>query len=156
MGCSAAVLVHDAHLIGWQISCDTRGVPTVLDNRPVTAQAIDMVEQGLEWANAEAFASVLGLTLDTVAALLDIPPATFYRRKKAGRFSKQESDHLMRFVRLWWLARDVFESEQGARTWLKSPQFGLRGAVPLMYATTEVGAHEVEELLHRIDAGVLV
>lgn len=114
-----------------------------------------MIERGLPWTNAEALAGALGVTLDTVASLLDIPPATFYRRRRARRFSKQESDRLMRFARLWWLACDVFEREDGARTWLKTSQFGLGGAVPLEYAATEAGAREVEDLLRRIDYGVL-
>jgi putative toxin-antitoxin system antitoxin component (TIGR02293 family) len=94
------------------------------------------------------------VTLETLASLLDIPPATFFRRKKARRFTRQESDHLLRFVRLWWQACDVFESEEGARAWLKTAQLGLGGAVPLDYATTEAGAREVEDLLRRIDYGL--
>jgi putative toxin-antitoxin system antitoxin component (TIGR02293 family) len=128
---------------------------TVLTVRPSAGRAVELIERGLAWANAEALATVLGVTLERLAALVDIPAATFYRRKRARRFSKQESDHLMRFVRLWWLACDVLESEEGARTWLKTPQFGLSGAVPLEYATTEAGAHEVEDLLRRIEFGVL-
>jgi putative toxin-antitoxin system antitoxin component (TIGR02293 family) len=95
------------------------------------------------------------VTLERLASLIGIPPATFYRRRRAGRFSKQESDRLMRFARLWWLACDVFEAEDGARAWLKAPQFGLGGTIPLEYAATEAGARQVEDLLRRIDYGVL-
>jgi putative toxin-antitoxin system antitoxin component (TIGR02293 family) len=130
-------------------------MPTLVAARVPTVKALALIERGLPWANAEALAGVLGVTLEALAALLDIPVATFYRRRKAGRFSKQESDHLMRFMRLWWLACDVFENEKGARSWLKAPQFGLGGAIPLQRAITEMGAHQVEELLHRIDAGVM-
>ena len=51
-------------------------------------------------------------------------------------------------------AVEVLESEENARRWLTSPQFGLGGAVPLEYAETEVGAREVEDLLGRIEHGV--
>ena len=128
---------------------------TILTDRPHAAKAIEMIERGLPWANADALARALGLSLDRLASLLDIPSATFYRRRRSRRFSKQESDRLMRFARLWWLACDVFENEDGAREWLKSPQFGLNGAIPLGYAITEAGAREVENLLHRIEYGVL-
>jgi putative toxin-antitoxin system antitoxin component (TIGR02293 family) len=123
--------------------------------RPSAARAVALVERGLSWFDAEGLAQVLGVRLDRLATLLDIPPATFYRRRRARRFSRHESDRLMRFVRLWWLARDVFESDEGARAWLAATQFGLGGAVPLEYARTEAGAHEVEDLLRRIDYGVL-
>jgi len=51
-------------------------------------------------------------------------------------------------------AVEVMESEETARQWLTSPQFGLGGAAPLDYAETEVGAREVEDLLGRIEYGV--
>lgn len=128
---------------------------TVLMTRPSTAKAVELIERGLPWIEAEALAAALTVSLDRLASLLGIPQATFFRRKKARRFSKQESDHLLRFARLWWLACDVFENEEAARTWLKAPQFGLSGAIPLDYAVTEAGAREVEDLLRRIDYGVL-
>jgi putative toxin-antitoxin system antitoxin component (TIGR02293 family) len=128
---------------------------SVIVERPAAARTVALVERGLPWTDAEALAAALAVTLDTLASLLDIPTATFYRRKRARRFSTQESDRLLRFVRLWWLACDVFESKDGARAWLKATQFGLSGAVPLEYARTEAGARAVEELLRRIDYGVL-
>jgi putative toxin-antitoxin system antitoxin component (TIGR02293 family) len=51
-------------------------------------------------------------------------------------------------------AVELMESEESARQWLASPQFGLGGAVPLDYAETEIGAREVEDLLGRIEYGV--
>ena len=128
---------------------------TIVTDRPAVAKALELIERGLPWQNAGALSTALGVTLERFALLLDIPLATFYRRRRTRRFSRQESDRLMRFARLWWLACDVFESEEGARVWLKSPQFGLSGEVPLDYASTEAGAREVEDLLRRIDYGVL-
>lgn len=128
---------------------------TIIAARPPASKAVEMVERGLPWANVAALAETLGVTQARLASVLDIPLATFYRRKRARRLSRQESDRLMRFARLWWLACDVFENEEGARTWLTAPQFGLRGAVPLEYAGTETGAREVEDLLRRIEYGVL-
>ena len=128
---------------------------TIIARPPPASRAVELVQRGLPWANVEALADALGVTLDRLASLLDIPPATFYRRKKARRLARRESDRLMRFARLWWLACRVFEREDGARAWLTAPQFGLRGAVPLEYAGTETGAREVEDLLRRIEYGVL-
>jgi len=130
-------------------------VPTIVAARPHAAKAVALVERGLPWGNVEALAETLGVTLEKLASLLDIAPATLYRRRRARRFSKQESDRIMRFARLWWLACDVFDSKDGARAWLTATQFGLRGAVPLEYAGTETGAREVEDLLRRIEFGVL-
>jgi putative toxin-antitoxin system antitoxin component (TIGR02293 family) len=60
----------------------------------------------------------------------------------------------MRFSRLLEHATNVFGDVNKARVWLKFPQRGLGGAVPLDYAETEVGAREVDNLLGRIDYGV--
>jgi len=60
----------------------------------------------------------------------------------------------MRFWRLVRQAADLFGDIERARAWLKHPQYGLGGAIPLDYARTEIGAREVENLLGRIDYGV--
>jgi putative toxin-antitoxin system antitoxin component (TIGR02293 family) len=129
-------------------------MPTILATRASPSEAVDLVGRGLPWREADALAAALGVTLEKLAALADIPSATFFRRKSARRFTSRESDHLMRFMRLWWLALDVFEDEDGARRWLGAPQVGLAGRVPLEYASTEAGAREVEDLLRRIDFGL--
>ena len=99
------------HLTCYLQSCDSRRVATIIAERPPASEAIELVERGLAWGNVEALAEALGITLEKLASLLDIAPATFYRRKRARRLSKHESDRLMRFARLWWLACDVFETE---------------------------------------------
>ena len=85
---------------------------------------------------------------------LGISKATLHRRKATGRLDPAESDRVVRFARLMGKAVEVLESDDNARQWLTSPQFGLGGAVPLDYADTEVGAREVEDLLGRIEYGV--
>ena len=46
-----------------------------------------------------------------------------------------------------------FGDLEEARQWLKTPQRGLHGAVPLDYAKTEMGAREVENLLSQLNHG---
>jgi hypothetical protein len=60
-----------------------------------------------------------------------------------------------RYARLLGLAVSTMESLGAARAWLAAPQVGLGGESPLAYAETEVGAREVEDLLGRIEYGVL-
>jgi len=49
---------------------------------------------------------------------------------------------------------DFFGDIEKARAWLKHPQYGLGGAVPLDYARTETGAREVENWLGQMKYGV--
>jgi putative toxin-antitoxin system antitoxin component (TIGR02293 family) len=94
------------------------------------------------------------MPFEQLAAKLAISRSTLQRRKAAGRLSPNESDKVMRFSRLLEHATNVFGDVNKARVWLKFPQRGLGGAVPLDYAETEVGAREVDNLLGRIDYGV--
>ena len=76
------------------------------------------------------------------------------RRRAERRLSPQESDRLMRFWRIVQHATKVFGTVDRARQWLKYPQRGLGGAVPLDYAISEIGAREVDDLLGRIEYSV--
>ena len=60
----------------------------------------------------------------------------------------------MRFIGQVALDPDLFGNIDKARAWLKHPQRGLGGAIPLDYAETEIGAKEVEKLLGRMKYGV--
>ena len=115
---------------------------------------IDQVRQGLPTSELAALQTGLQVPLEQLASKLAISRATLQRRKASGRLSPDESDKLLRFRRLLSQATEVFGDPVKARDWLKLPQRGLGGAVPLEYAETEIGAREVENLLGRIDYGV--
>ena len=115
---------------------------------------IERVREGLPVSELTTLQTGLQIPLEQLASKLAISRATLQRRKAAGRLSANESDKLMRFSRLLDHASEVFGDAAKGREWLKLPQRGLGGAVPLDYAETEIGAREVENLLGRIDHGV--
>ena len=51
-------------------------------------------------------------------------------------------------------AREVFQTNEDALHWLKSPKIALDNKTPLEYCDTEIGANEVKNLLGRIEHGV--
>jgi len=114
--------------------------------------AIAQVNKGLVFEEAECLAQMLGLGLERFGGYIDISKATLFRRR-GGRFTRSESDHIMRYARLFDLARVAFESDDGAREWLATPQHGLNGEIPLDHARTEPGARQVETLITRIQYG---
>jgi putative toxin-antitoxin system antitoxin component (TIGR02293 family) len=111
---------------------------------------IRRIQQGLRFRELQELQSGIDMPLEQLAGKLSISRSTLQRRKAAGRLTSQESDKVIRFSRLLRLAIDLFGSAEKARAWLKYPQRGLGGAVPLDYAQTEIGAQEVEKLLGRI------
>lgn len=118
------------------------------------ARLVEVLREGLPVQELEALQTSLAVPMEKLVPMLGLSKATFHRRKLEGKFSPAESDRLVRFARLMGRAAEVMESEENARQWLSSPQFGLGGAVPLKFAESEVGAREVEDLLGRIEHGV--
>ena len=117
-------------------------------------ELIRQIQKGLRFSELETLQNSLEMPFEQLAAKLSISRSTLQRRKAAGRLSPDESDKVMRFSRLLEHATKVFGHIDKARAWLKHPQYGLGGAVPLDYAETEIGAREVDNLLGRIDYGV--
>jgi putative toxin-antitoxin system antitoxin component (TIGR02293 family) len=131
-----------------------------LDKKTHSAKAkhptelIRKIQKGLRFSELETLQTSIGMPFEQLAAKLCISRSTLQRRKAAGRLSPDESDKVLRFARLLEHATDVFGDIDKGRAWLKHPQYGLGGAVPLDYAETEIGAREVDNLLGRIDYGV--
>ena len=115
---------------------------------------IRKIQKGLRFSELETLQNSIDLPFEQLAAKLCISRSTLQRRKAAGRLSPDESDKVMRLSRLLEHATSIFGNIEKARAWLKFPQRGLGGAVPLDYAETEVGAREVDNLLGRIEYSV--
>ena len=118
------------------------------------AELIQRIQKGLRFSELKTLQDTLELPFEKLAAKLCISRSTLQRRRAAGRLSPDESDKVIRFSRLLEHAASVFGSIEKGRAWLKFPQYGLGGAVPLDYASTEAGAREVDNLLGQIDYGV--
>ncbi|MCP3944668.1 MAG: DUF2384 domain-containing protein [Desulfobacteraceae bacterium] len=115
---------------------------------------ISSIEKGLPTSNFTKIRNCLGLPDKDLAMYIRVPKSTLAIRKKAGKFSFEESERLYRIQRLYLKALDVFGTVEMARKWLKEESYGLGDVSPLEYAKTEVGAREVENLLGRIEHGV--
>jgi putative toxin-antitoxin system antitoxin component (TIGR02293 family) len=101
----------------------------------------------------ETLARIIGVSLRTVARKRSVSQKR--NEPTAKRLSPVESDRLYRFARIVALAEDVFESREDAIEWLNNKQHGLGGAVPINMLQTDAGSREVEELLLRIEYGVI-
>jgi putative toxin-antitoxin system antitoxin component (TIGR02293 family) len=105
---------------------------------------------GLAFREFEALRRQLDVSLDELTARLGLSRATVEQRKAAGRLTIDESGKVVSFARLLGYAVHHFGDLDEARLWLKTPQRGLHGAVPLDYAKTDFGAREVEHLLSQL------
>ncbi len=116
----------------------------------------ERIEAGLPYATLERFQSKIDLPTTEIAKLLHIRMRTLSRRKDEGRLRPDESDRLLRASRLFGKMIDLFEGDLAkARAWLRAPQAGLGGASPLSFARTDIGSREVENLIGRLEYGIV-
>ena len=120
-----------------------------------TSSLHSRLEQGLSYQALERLRAVLDIPAHEIADLLRISARTLARRKDSGKLQPDESDRLLRLSRLVGLTLKLFEGElQEARTWLSSTHEALGGRTPLEFATTDIGAREVEHLIGRLEHGI--
>ncbi len=85
---------------------------------------------------------------------LALPRKTLAHRRGLGRLSREQSDHLVRILRVIAEAERTFGRQEKARIWLRCPSAALAGNAPLDLLDTEIGARKVETLLGRIAHGI--
>src|SRR5438046_10763994 len=122
----------------------------VLEKKPVHAKAkhphelIRRIQKGLPFSDLKVLQDSIDMPFEQLAAKLAISRSTLQRRKAAGRLSPDESDKVIRYSRLVQQAADFFGEIETTRAWLKHPQYGLGGAVPLDNARPQAGARQFE------------
>ena len=125
--------------------------------RPLRAgEAAARVKTGLPLTELDALRALLGGTMERLAGRIGISVATLSRRRQSGQpLDVGHSDRVLRFARLFHLARELFDGDTvAARAWLSKPARALDGETPLDHAETEAGAREVEQLIGRLEHGV--
>lgn len=128
-----------------------------LGRAPSTSAEMDaLIREGLPVDCARQVQASLALPDQSFADFLAMGTRTLLRmRQGKKRLSMAAGDRLFRLARIVSLAREVLEDQEAARDWLSSPQVGLGGQKPLDLMLTEAGCREVEELLGRMEYGVL-
>ena len=118
-------------------------------------EMISMIKKGLPAETVVTLSNSLDMSIKATAELTDIAESTLARRRREkGKLRAGESDRVVRIARLRDRAVVVFEEEQRANRWLKTPLRALNGCTPLEYAESELGAQEVMNLLGRLEHGV--
>jgi putative toxin-antitoxin system antitoxin component (TIGR02293 family) len=125
-----------------------RAVPTATELRT-------RIKQGLPYRSLESVRERLGLSVPEAATVLHMPPRTLARRRQARKLDPDESDRLYRIARVAGQAISVFGSEDKAAAWLRRPNRALNGELPVLFLDTDVGAQQVEDILGRIEHGIV-
>ena len=116
-----------------------------------------LIRKGIPYAKVTLVKTALNLTDGEFADYLGMSLRTLQRKRGShGKLSIAEGDRLFRMARIFALAAQVLEDDEMARKWLHRSQRGLGGRVPIQVIQTEAGAQEVEDLLEKIEYGVLI
>lgn len=86
-----------------------------------------------------------------------IPSRTLqHRRSRREKLTLEESDRVLRIVRVLSFAEAVYGNRERALAWLRKPHARLDERSPLSLLKTDTGSRIVEELLIQVDEGMFV
>ena len=85
---------------------------------------------------------------------LALPRKTLAHRRTLGRLTAEQSDRLVRILRVIEQAEHAFGDAPKAHSWLRRPTAALADHAPLDLLDTDIGARQVETLIGRIEHGI--
>ena len=145
-----------------QVQPDWLGLDVATNN----AEVLAMVERRFPPSIID---SLLGLGLERTEVHSGVLPARTlqHRRSRKELLTVEESDRVIRLLRVLRATEAVYESRERALEWLRRPNprldpalrdvlFAKGGRTPMSLLTTETGARMVEELLIQISEGVFI
>lgn len=119
---------------------------------------ITEIRKGFSVSVIDKLVHELAIPQQTLLQTIALSSATLTRRRahKDKRLTPQESDRVYRVVMTYLAALELFEGDrEAARNWLNEPAKALGGYSPLQHLDTEAGADEVQDLIGRLEHGVI-
>jgi putative toxin-antitoxin system antitoxin component (TIGR02293 family) len=115
-----------------------------------------LIREGFPYKAGSHVRALLNLSLPKFLNLIDASVSTLNRVRKANkRLPAIASDRIFRLAKIFSIACEVLEYKKKAREWLGQHQMGLGGKTPFELLRTESGTNEVQNLLWRIEYGVI-
>ncbi|GAC1469887.1 MAG: DUF2384 domain-containing protein [Gemmatimonadaceae bacterium] len=122
---------------------------------PSSTELRERIKRGLPYRSLESVRERLQLSVPEAVSVLHMPARTLARRRQTRRLGADESDRLYRIARVAAHAFAVFGAEDKAATWLRRPNRALNGELPIDLLDTDVGVRQIEDILGRIEHGVV-
>jgi putative toxin-antitoxin system antitoxin component (TIGR02293 family) len=122
---------------------------------PDAAELRGRIKTGLPYSSLESVRERFHLSLPEAATVLHVPLRTLARRKEGRRLDADESDRLYRLARIASHAAMVFGADDKAAAWLRRPNRALHNEAPIRILDTDAGARQVDDILGRIEHGVI-
>ncbi|MBA2432294.1 MAG: DUF2384 domain-containing protein [Chthoniobacterales bacterium] len=116
-------------------------------------EQVETIRKGIATQAFDDIATAIGVGKEALARKLNINAQTL-RKRKSRVLSPDEAEKSLRAARVFTFAIEVLGSENEARDWLNQQIPALGGKRPLDLLDTDVGAHEVTNLLGCIKWGL--
>lgn len=115
----------------------------------------EQLTEGLPIKTLNSMVELMGVTQTSLRDALRIPPSTFLRRKKDGRFSMEESDRLYSLIEVTSRATDLFNGDRhDAVDWMNKTVPGLGHKRPIDMLDSHANTQAVLDLITRLEYGV--
>ena len=116
---------------------------------------LETVEAGVPVATMARFVAASGMQLKDVYEVV-IPARTLKHRKALGKepLTSDESDKLVRLIRVYDQALRVLGEKEKALYWLSEPKKRFEDRTPIQMLRTDLGGRMVEEMLGQIYYGM--
>ena len=115
---------------------------------------LGQINEGLEGEVASRITTWAQITQSDERKMSGIPNTTFNRSVK-NRFTAEQSERLVRIIRVLDRAVELFDGDKtAAQKWLNEPARALGWKTPAEVMNSETGAYEVMKLITRLEHGV--
>lgn len=117
---------------------------------------IDKSRQGMLRSEADKVAQLAGLTDIELARILNMSVRNLHRLKAEDKLARDASERLLLLTNLLKHGLDVFDEDaQTLAEWLRSPIRELNTQSPLSLLDTTTGFGLVDDVLGRIEHGIV-
>ncbi len=141
---------------------EVEGVVSVLGGPKALGRGVHSPEElaervrgGLPFAALSAVMRQYGISRGVLGDILRLSPRNLLRRKEQKRLSPEESDRLYRLARVLAHANRVFEDPNQSADWIQTPNVALGKQQPLTLLDTDIGVQQVDQVLGRIEHGIV-
>ncbi len=118
-------------------------------------ELVARVREGLPFSALSIVADQYGISREVLCAVLHLSRRNLLRRKEQNRLSADESDRLYRLARVLAHANRVFREPEESAEWIQAPNPSLGKQQPLALLDTDLGTQQVDDVLGRIEHGII-
>jgi putative toxin-antitoxin system antitoxin component (TIGR02293 family) len=116
--------------------------------------AIEAIREGFPASLLKDVGAYLDVPAKNIRAIVRLPETTAHALVKRGaNLDAATSERIWRLANLAAMATEVFEDEEAAKIWLRTPNRAFQDTAPMDYLDTEPGAMAVRQVLNAIATG---